>query len=99
MTSMPALPNVLNRSSSSSEDVISDGSSSLTSSYRRYPFSFPMLISWRTSSYFSSIDILRFPREPPARPNRAEDPASRDLREFLDALCQLALTCQQRVDL
>ncbi len=35
MTSMPALPNVLKRSSSSSEDVISDGSSSFTSSYRR----------------------------------------------------------------
>ena len=31
-TSMPALPNALNRSSSSSDDVISDGSSSLTSS-------------------------------------------------------------------
>ena len=35
MTSMPALPNVLNRSSSSSEEVISDGSSSFTSSYSR----------------------------------------------------------------
>ena len=34
-TSMPALPNVLNRSSSSSDEVISDGSSSLTSSYSR----------------------------------------------------------------
>ena len=32
MTSMPALPNVLKRSSSSSEEVISDGSSSFTSS-------------------------------------------------------------------
>ena len=32
MTSMPALPNVLKRSSSSSEEVISDGSISLTSS-------------------------------------------------------------------
>ena len=32
MTSMPALPKVLNRSSSSSDEVISDGSSSLTSS-------------------------------------------------------------------
>jgi len=34
-TSMPALPNVLNRSSSSSDEVMSAGSSSLTSSYRR----------------------------------------------------------------
>ena len=35
-TSMPALPNVLNRSSSSSADeVMSAGSTSLTSSYRR----------------------------------------------------------------
>jgi hypothetical protein len=32
ITSMPALPNVLNKSSSSSEDVISDGKSSFTSS-------------------------------------------------------------------
>ncbi len=31
-TSMPALPKVLNRSSSSSDEVMSDGSSSLTSS-------------------------------------------------------------------
>jgi hypothetical protein len=28
----------------------------LTSSYNRYPFSLPMLISCRTSSYLSSID-------------------------------------------
>ena len=34
-TSMPALPNVLNKSSSSSDEVISAGSSSLTSSYSR----------------------------------------------------------------
>src|SRR2546425_6412665 len=53
---MPALPKALNRSSSSSDEVISDGSSSFTSSYNRYPFSLPTLISWRTSSYFSSID-------------------------------------------
>src|SRR5215212_1354013 len=55
-TSMPALPNVLNRSSSSSEDVMSAGRSSLTSSYSRYPFSLPMEMSCLTSSYFSSID-------------------------------------------
>ena len=55
-TSMPALPNVLNRSSNSSDEVISDGNSSLTSSYRRYPFSLPMLMSCRTSSYLSSMD-------------------------------------------
>ena len=35
MTSMPALPNVLKRSSSSSDEVISEGSSSFTSSYSR----------------------------------------------------------------
>ena len=35
MTSIPALPKVLKRSSSSSEEVISDGSSSFTSSYSR----------------------------------------------------------------
>src|SRR5207249_2686541 len=62
MTSMPALPKVLKRSSSSSEEVISEGSSSLTSSYSRYPFSLPILISCRTSSYFSSIDIYVFPQ-------------------------------------
>src|SRR3989304_8547588 len=55
-TSMPALPTVLNRSASSSEDVMSAGSSSLTSSYSRYPFSLPIEMSCLTSSYFSSID-------------------------------------------
>jgi hypothetical protein len=44
-----------NRSSSSSEDVMSDGSSSLTSSYNTSLF-LPIAISRRTSSYRSSID-------------------------------------------
>src|SRR6185503_12497234 len=35
---------------------MSAGSSSLTSSYSRYPFSLPMEMSCLTSSYFSSID-------------------------------------------
>src|SRR5215510_13849981 len=84
MTSMPALPKVLKRSSSSSEEVISEGSSSLTSSYSRYPFSLPILISCRTSSYFSSIDIYMVPQR---------------LRNLLDLVQEINLFPPQRVNL
>src|SRR4051812_3556617 len=99
MTSIPALPNVLNRSSSSSDDVISDGRSSLTSSYSRYPFSLPILISCRTSSYFSSIDIhhprtvlIESPDLPPAPDGISGYKGSgRHSTEFFDTVEQIFL--------
>src|SRR5216684_2080242 len=84
MTSMPALPNVLNRSSSSSEEVISAGSSSLTSSYSRYPFSLPMLISCRTSSYFSSSAVFNV--------------VLYSLRQSFNLLSQMMLLVEQGID-
>ena len=54
-TSMPAAWNVLNRSSSSSDEVTSAGRHSLISSKRRKPFSLPTRISWRISSERSSM--------------------------------------------
>src|SRR4026208_1398257 len=89
---MPALPKVLNRSSSSSDEVMSAGSNSLTSSYRRYPFSLPIVISCRIPSYFSPmtkavVSLVQF-LEPPeqlllAFPQRHER-AVRDFRALLE---------------
>src|SRR5262245_50829415 len=101
MTSIPALPKVLKRSSSSSEDVISDGRSSLTSSYSRYPFSLPMLISCRTSSYFSSIDIHSSSTRA-VTPRRdgltGPPPGPSCLAEFLDTVQQIFLLLPERVN-
>ena len=68
-TSMPALPNAVNSSSSSSGVVMSRGSSSFISAESRYPFSLPISISCRTSSYRSSSDNSVPPRVAP--PHRA----------------------------
>src|SRR2546422_5626994 len=55
MTSIPAVPKAENRSSeSSAEALISGGRRSLTSSWRRYPFSFPISISFCNPSVYLS---------------------------------------------
>src|SRR3982751_6374766 len=103
---MPALPNVLNRSSSSSEDVMSAGSSSLTSSYSRYPFSLPMEMSCLTSSYFSSIDNAMSSCAP-LRRSQIPEPSIREpivcaglprLHQRLDLLLQQLFARPEGVD-